>query len=152
MFAKSGTAQITLGAAWLIAGLALAFLWLRDEPQIEIVWQTESEFESAGFNVLRGQSQAGPYNQINERLIPASEDAAVGADYSFVDAEVTRGKLYFYQLEDVDLAGNATRHEPIAYVAPGRAPWLLAVGAASLLIGSILVMSWLRGQQRNHLS
>jgi hypothetical protein len=36
-----------------------------------------------------------------------------GRKYDFTDADVTRGKLYYYQLEDIDLKGKKTMHGPV---------------------------------------
>lgn len=141
MFGRLGKARWALGVAWLLVGLLLAILWLDDEPSIEIAWQTETEFESAGFNVLRSQMESGPYVKANEQLIPASNDALAGADYSFVDTDIAAGQFYYYQLEDIDFSGNATRHAPIAFQAPGKAFWLLPLSAVSLLVGLFLIIS-----------
>ena len=138
MFDISHKARLFLAAAWLLVGLLAIAEWLVDRPSIQIEWQTETEFESAGFNLLRGEAASGPYLQLNERLIPASNDAAAGADYSFIDGDVVAGQQYYYQLEDVDFTGGATRHAPISIVAPSRPHWLLAAGLISALAGSML--------------
>jgi hypothetical protein len=138
MFDISHKARLFLAAAWLLVGLLAIGEWLVDRPSIQIEWQTETEFESAGFNLLRGEAASGPYLQLNERLIPASNDAAAGADYSFIDGDVVAGQQYYYQLEDVDFTGGATRHAPISIVAPSRPHWLLAAGLISALAGLML--------------
>lgn len=149
MVGKWSAVQALLGVAWLIVGLLLLLQWLADEPSIKIVWQTETEFDSAGFNIMRGRSETGPYEKINDRLIPASEDAVAGGDYSFADSEVTPGEQYYYQLEDIDLSGNVTSHAPIVVEAPVRASWLLAVGVASLVAGVTLIsVAWARTRKR----
>ena len=33
--------------------------------------------------------------------------------YTYMDTGVTRGKLYYYKLEDIDIYGNSTLHGPI---------------------------------------
>jgi hypothetical protein len=141
MFGISRKAKLLLASAWLLIGLLVTGQWLVDRPRIQIEWQTETEFDSAGFNLLRSQAKSGPYVKVNERLIPASDDAAAGADYSFLDGDVIAGQEYYYQLEDVDLTGNARRHPPIAFVAPDRPYWQLAIGVASLLIALRLIVS-----------
>jgi hypothetical protein len=147
MLASSNILRFALGAAWLLAGAALAILWLIDTPSIEITWQTETEYETAGFNLLRSQSESGPYAKINERLIPASDDAAAGAGYSFRDSDVAADQLYYYQLEDVDFAGNVTAHEAVTFEARGKAHWLLALAAISLLAAGALIIQGWRGRQ-----
>lgn len=141
MFGIPGKARVLLAVAWLLVGLLVTSQWLVQRPSIQIDWQTETEFNSAGFNLLRSRNQSGPYVKVNDRLIAASTDAAAGADYSFVDSGVIAGQQYFYQLEDVDLSGNTSQHAPIAFVAPARSHWLLAMGLVSLLIGLTLIVS-----------
>ena len=36
-----------------------------------------------------------------------------GRAYSFIDADVTAGRLYYYKLEDIDIHGKKTLHGPI---------------------------------------
>lgn len=149
MLTLSTKTQLALGLAWLSVGLLVLVQWYVDQPRIEIVWQTESEFDSAGFNVLRGRSESGPFSAVNEWLIPASDDATAGAEYAFVDADVVAGQLYYYQLEDVDLSGDVTRHSPIAFTAPVQAQWLLILGAVLALVGcGLLIAAWLGSSRR----
>ncbi len=151
MSANLPRTRLLLALAWLLIGLLVVALWLSDKPSIQIDWQTETEFDSAGFNLLRSRQESGPYVKLNERLIPASDDAAAGADYTFVDANVSGGQQYFYQLEDVDFSGAATRHSAIAFVAPDRPSWLLATGFVSLLVSLLLVTSaWSKARQGKH--
>jgi hypothetical protein len=94
----------------LVAGTAmglLAWTYGRD-AKIVVQWKTASEVDTAGFNIYRGENPAGPFTRMNQQLIPASGDPLVGGDYSYVDESVDAGRLYYYRLEDVDLAGSAT--------------------------------------------
>jgi hypothetical protein len=141
--------RIVLAFAWLLLGSLALTWWLAQRPGIEITWRTETEFDSAGFNLLRSGVESGPFVQVNDQLIAASNDAAAGAEYSFVDQDVTAGQSYFYQLQDVDLAGNVTAQATISHQAPGRPTWLLAVGAASLMVGAVLAAAaWAMNRQR----
>ena len=78
---------------------------------IVIRWSTESEVNTAGFNIYRAESEAGPWIQINDRLIPGSPDPLRGSTYVFTDTEVLAGKTYWYELEEVELGGKTTRLE-----------------------------------------
>jgi hypothetical protein len=78
---------------------------------IVIQWSTESEVNTAGFNIYRAESEAGPWIQINDRLIPGSLDPLRGSSYVFTDTEVLAGKTYWYELEEVELGGKTTRLE-----------------------------------------
>jgi hypothetical protein len=47
-------------------------------------------------------------------LIPGLTFSVRGRDYTYVDRNVTRGRLYYYKLEDIDLDGQRTMHGPVA--------------------------------------
>ncbi len=131
--------------SWLICGLlALAGLALGyrtvvapTEAVIIIEWTTASEVDTAGFNLYRSESPEGPFARINDHLIPASPDPILGGSYAFTDTEVVAGYTYYYQLEDVEINGTATRHGPIEAKAEGggRMGMLLAI---ALLGGALL--------------
>lgn len=81
--------------------------------QVALAWTTASEINTAGFNVYRSEQLDGPYDKINVELIPGSTDSLVGGKYQYVDTRVLPGKTYYYQIEDIELDGAATRHHPI---------------------------------------
>ena len=41
--------------------------------------------------------------RLTDRLIPGLTFSVEGRDYSYVDQGVTRGRLYYYKLEDIDI-------------------------------------------------
>lgn len=88
------------------------------EP-IVIRWSTETEVNTAGFNVYRSLNEAGPWEQINARLIPGSPDPVLGGSYVFTDTNVVAGVTYWYELEEIELSGQATRLEHISATARG---------------------------------
>jgi len=111
------------------------------EPGMVIVeWTTGSEVNLAGFNIYRSESPDGPYAKLNDTLIPASPDPLAGGSYSYTDATAEPGVTYYYQLEDVELDGKATRHGPIVAVSGGDlvSPQLQAFGLVTLL-GAVLL-------------
>lgn len=132
-----------LAAVWIGAGLVLALIWAAQRPTIEVNWQTESEIGSAGFNVLRGDNEDGPFDRVNERLIPSSADAVAGGDYAIVDKDVVGGQRYYYILEDVELNGDVTRHDLIVVDAPGRPHVLLLLGLVLVVVSlAFMVLAW----------
>ena len=131
----SRTPLVVLGAIWLLVAVVISIYWLVDSPGIEVRWQTETEFDTAGFNVLRGKSDDGPFSQINDRLITSADDPAAGADYLLVDSDVVSGETYYYRLEDVEFDGDTTQHALISARASGRPPLLLVLGVALATIG-----------------
>src|SRR5687768_18527287 len=90
---------LLLSLLWLGLAVAIVITQLVTPPKIEIRWVTETEFETAGFNIYRSESAEGEFVQINERLIASAADPAAGASYSFTDETVEAGKTYYYRLE-----------------------------------------------------
>ncbi len=80
--------------------------------KVIIEWSTEAEIENAGFNIYRSESENGEYTKINASLIPAKGSSTQGSSYEFTDTDVKNRKTYYYKLEDIDLNGTATVHEP----------------------------------------
>jgi hypothetical protein len=81
-----------------------------DRGTVRLRWETVSEIDLAGFNLLRSESADGPFEPINADLIVAqSPGGPTGATYQFVDGSVGAGRMYFYQLELVRLDGRRTR-------------------------------------------
>jgi hypothetical protein len=103
-------------------------------PQgVTLAWETVSETSNAGFNVYRSESDAGPWTQVNAVLIPAkAPGSAEGQAYTWTDASAEAGMTYFYQLEDVALSGETTRHDPVSVALMGpNAVGLAGFGAAA---------------------
>ncbi len=86
-------------------------------PVVTIRWTTKSEYNTAGFNLYRAESEDGPYVKINATLIPAKDDPALGGDYVYTDTQVVAGHTYYYKLEDLDTTGVREMHGPIKVVA-----------------------------------
>jgi hypothetical protein len=80
---------------------------------VTLNWVTETETDTAGFNILRAKSKYGAYVKINPSLILAEGSATQGASYEFVDNDVRNGKKYFYKLEDIDMNQTSTLHGPV---------------------------------------
>jgi len=98
------------------------------------------EVNTAGFNVYRAPSEDGPWEKINQRLIPGSPDPLRGGSYVFTDTNVLAGVAYWYELEEVELGGRATRLERTTATAKGQGFGSLAglpcTGGLSLLLVS----------------
>ena len=76
-------------------------------------WQTETEIDNIGFNILRSESENGGYVKINNKLITAKGSATKGVSYKFKDKNVQPGKTYWYKLEDIDSGKGPTQHGPV---------------------------------------
>ena len=86
---------------WIAAGCA---------APVQIEWTTETEINTAGFNIYRGEASDGPFDvKVNDQLIPGSLDPLTGGKYSYADKAVQFGRLYYYQLEEVEQNGIVSR-------------------------------------------
>jgi len=85
---------------------------------IHVEWETVTEVDLLGFSLYRSDAHDGPYAKLNEELIPAQAPGQpIGAAYSWLDSDVEAGSTYYYKLEDVDVYGTATMHEPVSATA-----------------------------------
>lgn len=99
------------------------------EPSAGMVtlrWETASEVENIGFNVLRGTEREGAYSKINGEMIPGAGTTTEPRSYSFVDENISGG-LYFYQLEAIATNGDK-QLSGIVEVRPTPAVFALASG------------------------
>lgn len=136
--------MIVLGILWLLLAAAIVASQFSQATPIKIEWRTETEVDTAGFNVYRSTSPDGQYVKINEQLIPGQGSATSGASYEYVDEQVEVGQTYYYRLEDIELDNSTERHEVIEYTVPFT-PWWVPPGAAiSILAGLFLLVKGLR--------
>ncbi|GIV79997.1 MAG: hypothetical protein KatS3mg050_4391 [Litorilinea sp.] len=89
----------------------LAFDARVDGETVHLMWESGVEVDNAGFHLYRARDSAGPYRRITEQLIAPRAEPGQGARYHFTDRPGPG--THFYQLEDVDNRGVATRHGPI---------------------------------------
>ena len=137
---------LTFTGIFLVGYAVFSYL----NTSVVITWQTATEFDTAGYTLYRSESPEGPYERITAELILASPDPLTGGDYSFTDTDVQPGKTYFYQLEEVEFSGTASREGPIEVQAAFP-------GIAESALGAILLFfAWytfrLAQKQREALS
>jgi hypothetical protein len=81
--------------------------------RVLVHWETVSEVDDLGFNMLRSTSREGPFVPLNADLLPAQASGSLsGAAYSFADSEVVSGATYFYLLEVVTFDGRRVPFGP----------------------------------------
>jgi len=69
-------------------------------PSIELVWETASEVDILGFNVLRSTSETGQRVQLNANLIPVENPGQmIGDRYTYSDTDLLLGETYYYWIE-----------------------------------------------------
>jgi hypothetical protein len=126
--------------------LLLALTLAACAAPVQVEWSTETEINTVGFNVYRGDSAGGPFDvKVNEQLVPAAPDPLVGGKYSVTDRTAQAGRMYYYQLQEVERTGAVNTHGPIAVRAGGLQGW--HVGAFVLLGLGVLAL-WFFGGQR----
>jgi hypothetical protein len=126
---------LLLGILWLILAVVLIVSQVVVSPAIKLEWQTETEFETAGFNILKSERETGVYTQINDKLIASQADPAAGASYVFTDEDVVAGRTYYYRLEDVEFDNTSAAHEVLTVQAPSRPVWIIPVAALCAALG-----------------
>ncbi len=94
--------------------------------RVTLRWETASEVDNVGFNVLRATERDGVYTKINADLIPGAGTTTQPHTYTYVDEHITAG-LYFYKLEAVATNGDK-QYSPIVEVRPVPAVFALASG------------------------
>ncbi|MEM8862571.1 MAG: hypothetical protein AAGD96_30040, partial [Chloroflexota bacterium] len=137
---NSEFALIILGGIWIIFG-AVVFLTMILQPQpVTITWSTETEFDTAGFNIFRSESADGEFVQINQQLIPGKAEAAAGAVYTWEDSSAVRGVTYYYKLEDVEYNNTRTLHAPFSHRAQSFSFLKIIMAAFSTILGLGLII------------
>ncbi|MCK4813659.1 MAG: T9SS type A sorting domain-containing protein [Candidatus Marinimicrobia bacterium] len=79
-------------------------------------WVTLNETDNAGFIIKRSET-GGQFVEITSYLKNATLEGDTASTkrirYSYTDFEIVPGKQYTYQLESIDIYGNATMHKTI---------------------------------------
>jgi hypothetical protein len=79
---------------------------------IVLEWETASEIDITGFNLWRKTLKEPDYTRIAE--VPIQGAFPLGAEYAYEDTDVFPGITYKYQLEDVHVTDQNTRHGPVS--------------------------------------
>lgn len=140
---------VIFGIASIVYGISQIL-----KHEIIINWSTATEFQTAGFNLYRAESEQGPYQKVNAKIIPASPDPLVGGDYAYRDNQVKPGHVYFYQLEEIEIDGKVNRQETIMVTSPYGSvfAWLLLfLGSVLVVVGGLGLTGWRRSKQTNKL-
>ena len=102
--------------ARVTAPQAVSLAWFEATAQgtdVRLNWETATEVNNLGFNLWRGTT-LDSREKINGELIPAqTPGGGQGALYEYWDNALGVG-TYYYWLEDVDMNGNLTLHEPVS--------------------------------------
>lgn len=107
----------TFSSGPLAATLA-TFTAQAQADHVLLTWETVSEVDNIGFDVLRSARADGA--PIRLAFVAASTPGgATGASYHYRDSCVVAGATYWYWLEDVALDGARTLHGPVSVTFDG---------------------------------
>jgi hypothetical protein len=98
-----------------LAVLLASFAAAAQPDHILVSWETVSEASNSGFNLYRSLTADGEYTLLGYTP-SAAPGSTQGAAYSYQDFDVAAGQTYWYKLEDIDLSGAATMHDPVSVV------------------------------------
>jgi hypothetical protein len=133
---------VLMGIIWLIFGGGLIIHQLITPSSVTVQWNTETELNTAGFNLFRSEIGMNDYIRVNENLINSEGDAVSGSSYSYVDDTVERGKTYDYLLEEIQNDGKANRYEDdkFSFTVPGMTWWSVILAAIAIVVGLALLV------------
>jgi len=136
--------RVLKGLNWLVIalGFVVGILGIieRQKAQVVVEWITATEINTVGFNLYRGETPTDHFVQINDDFIPAGQDPLAGGSYSYTDKDVRPGRVYYYQLEEIESSGVSSRHGLIEVraVAGGGSELILAVTLLGLGVLGLL--------------
>ena len=111
-------------------------LYLDLNSYVIISWETATELDTAGYMIARSEDPKGPFERVTDNMIPASSEPLTGGIYEFRDNNVRAGKVYYYQLEEIETTGGVNIEGPQEVTAAYRGIPLLAIGIL------LLVFAW----------
>jgi hypothetical protein len=126
----------------IVAGAAITVFSIVNFNRARIIveWSTASELDTIGFNVLRGENPDGPFEKVNQQIIPTSDQPLSGGEYTYTDEQALRGKTYYYFLEDLSSSGTHATHGPIEIRAKNDAP--IGLGLGCIFMAGAILMAW----------
>jgi hypothetical protein len=142
--------RVAVSLILIILPLALAAC----SAPVRVEWSTETEMNTAGFNLYRGEAPDGPFDvKVNDRIIAPAQDPMVGGKYQFVDQTARPGVTYYYQLQEVEKNGAVNTYGPISVRAGGLIGWQVG-GLKSwqvlifIVLATAIVAMWVFGGRK----
>jgi hypothetical protein len=133
---------LLLAIGLILAALAILLISAATPPAVTVEWSTASELNTAGFNILRGESPDGPFTRLNAEVIPASPDPLVGGSYVYTDTTVTPGQTYTYQLEEVEFGGGTAPQGTVTVTAQQGIEPIVIIAAGGLAVVTVAALLW----------
>jgi hypothetical protein len=85
---------------------------------VGLEWETSSEKDLVGFNLLRVREGGGVEIAVNPVWIPALGDLDEATSYQFVDRGVEAGVAYIYRVQGITVDGLTSLSEPLVVRPP----------------------------------
>ncbi len=87
-----------------------------EDGTVTLRWRTETEVDNIGFSIYRSEEKDGKYTEV--AFVYSAGNSGMPIDYKFTDKKAEAGKTYFYYLQDIDIAGEKTKHNWVKVVVP----------------------------------
>lgn len=135
-----------LGIIWLLVAAALLVYLFVNPTTPTVQWETETEQNTAGFQIYRSDSSDGEFELITENYIPSEGSSVTGGSYSYEDESAVPGQTYYYLLEEIELDGTTNRYmddvisQHVSYING----WIIGLIAFITLVGIGLVVIGIR--------
>ena len=113
---SDGYAMVTSAADSSLPVELSAFSASTSDGNVILKWRTETETNNLGFRVYRSANKEGPFEKVV--FVDGHENTAIPHDYTFTDKKAKEGEIYFYYLEDIDIAGVTNKSKIIKVVLP----------------------------------
>ena len=88
----------------------MSFEAFEAKGKVLLKWETASEKNNLGFNILKSNEEYGEFIQINEELITGNAEKL----YQFTDNDIQLGNTYYYILQSVGIAGDIAEYQAVS--------------------------------------
>ena len=141
--------RIGFGVLWfLFAAAALGLEWVHCS-QLTIRWETETEVNTAGFNLYRAPALDGPFTKINTNPILAQGDPLLGASYEYLDRGVQPNRSFYYRLEEVEFDGQTNQASLVIGKTPRLRASVASLATLAVVVGILLSFSGFREKMKH---
>ena len=80
---------------------------------VVVQWQTESEVDTAGFNLYRKAVKEAEFEKITPSIIPGRGNDTEGSIYTYTDVPSHRFRNWEYMLEEIETTGKTKMYGPV---------------------------------------
>jgi len=91
-----------------------------DAEKVAVVWRTESEVGTVGFQVLRQGDAGVGWTQVGRSFLPGLICSPQGGTYRLVDPTAAPGKSHTYRIVEIEASGKRNRYGPYRVTPRGK--------------------------------